>query len=255
MELLEWAGYSVDENIGCGRFGCVYMVMKDKCLYAAKIIQDHNKKRWLPLQNLNSEVEILRKIHKLPNVAHLIETLPSMEFPRVLIMEFIPGMTLDFYSPVMGAPGFDELMLQSIAQQLLTTVASLHQYGIAHRDIKLDNIIFNDGRITLVDFGTATVRGTTKLTGSLLYMSPEILNNNDDSDGGKFYTLDALKRSDMYAIGITLYMLANKVPPFPIHDVTCSANFRPELDKYRPSDMLTEMTDILICNKFNALLI
>lgn len=49
-----------------------------------------------------------------------------------------------------------EVVLRSIAFQVLLALAHLHGKGIAHRDIKPDNVMFDwDGTVKLIDFGTA----------------------------------------------------------------------------------------------------
>ena len=94
-----------------------------------------------------------------------------------------------------------------------------HQKGIVHRDIKPSNILVNaDGQPKIIDFGVARstdsdLAVTTlqtdvgQLIGTLQYMSPEQC-EADPSD------IDA--RSDVYALGVTLYELLAGRPPYDI---------------------------------------
>ena len=65
---------------------------------------------------------------------------------------------------------------------MLLTIDYLHQNGIAHRDIKLENIMVDTNmNIKLADFGFATNENINKLDsflGSPAYMAPEILEGN-----------------------------------------------------------------------------
>ncbi len=255
MELLEWNGYTINDKIGCGRFGSVYTVNKNGVTYAAKISTERNKKKWLPLVSLTRELEVLIMLKDKPGVSHLIDALPSFESPRVLIMEFVPGVTLDVYSPAMGGTLLPDDKFLTVAKQLIEIIHMLHSCNIAHRDIKLDNIIYDDTNVTLVDFGSATSKGSTELMGSILYISPDVLNAHDEHT---FLSLDVLKQSDLYAVGITLYLLANDTPPYPITELNCGVNFRPDVSQYRKSDKFNNLIDLLISNftniKFEVLL-
>lgn len=87
-----------------------------------------------------------------------------------------------------------------------------HGKGIIHRDIKPSNLMLSrDGRLVLLDFGTARVRAEQAMTlsgsfvGTPRYMSPEqIAGTTQGSD----------HRCDIYAFGVTLYELLTLEPPF-----------------------------------------
>ncbi len=87
-----------------------------------------------------------------------------------------------------------------------------HRQGVVHRDIKPSNLLVDStGKIWVADFGLARVRGVGNLTvaGSVLgtarYMSPEQIK-------GQPQEID--HRTDIYALGITLYELLTLKPAF-----------------------------------------
>ena len=97
-----------------------------------------------------------------------------------------------------------------IAVQVASALDYAHRRGIVHRDIKPDNVLFDDdGHVLITDFGIATARfqsrltGTGRAMGTPHYMSPE-------QAMGKM--VDG--RSDLYAVGIMLYEMMLGFPPF-----------------------------------------
>jgi serine/threonine protein kinase len=95
--------------------------------------------------------------------------------------------------------------------QLARALAYLHSQGITHRDLKPENVLIDgEGRLKIVDFGTALLTGARRLTwrhlsesvGTPDYMSPEQIQGER---GGP--------RSDIYSWGVMVYeMLAGHVP-------------------------------------------
>lgn len=98
----------------------------------------------------------------------------------------------------------------AVGAQVATALDYAHRRGIVHRDVKPDNILFDEeGNALITDFGIATARFHSRLTatgramGTPHYMSPE-------QAMGKL--VDG--RSDLYAVGVMLYEMLLGFPPF-----------------------------------------
>jgi serine/threonine protein kinase len=98
----------------------------------------------------------------------------------------------------------------SILAQVATALDYAHRRGIVHRDVKPDNVLFDeDGHALMTDFGIAETRSQGRLTasgramGTPHYMSPE-------QAMGKL--VDG--RADVYSLGIVMYEGLVGFPPF-----------------------------------------
>lgn len=104
---------------------------------------------------------------------------------------------------------FSEENLQDILVQLASCLDYLHSNGIAHRDIKSNNIfVAADGCLKLGDFGLASLIDEDQLSntvvGTLPYMSPEILRKKPYS----------AFESDLWALGCVMWELTALKPAF-----------------------------------------
>lgn len=128
--------------------------------------------------------------------------------------------TVFLVMPYMSGGSLAELIVRggTVAPELACAVCSqvavaldyAHRHGVVHRDVKPDNILFDDdGNALITDFGIATARFHNRLTvtgramGTPHYMSPE-------QAMGKL--VDG--RSDIYALGVMLYEMLVGFPPF-----------------------------------------
>ena len=141
---------------------------------------------------------------------HICSILDYGEFEQIvfLVMPFMAGGSLADQIVRDGtvAPN----VAAAVGAQIACALDYAHRRGIVHRDVKPDNILFDeDGNALITDFGIATARFHQRLTmtgramGTPHYMSPE-------QAMGKL--VDG--RSDLYAMGVILYEMLVGFPPF-----------------------------------------
>lgn len=125
-----------------------------------------------------------------------------------LVLEFMDRGSVDnlFHTNGPIAPKY----AVPIIYRVLEGIAMAHDRGIIHRDIKPNNILINSkGEAKLSDFGIAKVVGGQSLTrkgyalGTMGYMAPELISQ------GQVTT-----RTDIYALGVTLYEMVTTRKPF-----------------------------------------
>lgn len=141
-------------------------------------------------------------------------TLMAVNQRYYLMMDFIDGPTLEELAVHYGKP-LEEKQCLAWMEQIGSALKSLHRVGIVHRDIKPDNIkIRSDNKnAMLLDFGltkkveeaggygTISISGTTRF-GTLGY-APENPRERESPE----------RRSDIYALGMTLYRLLSGRDP------------------------------------------
>ena len=124
-------------------------------------------------------------------------------------MQMVEGQTLTQLVEQRGRLAVKEAT--RIVRLIAEALHFAHQRNVVHRDVKAANVLVtSDGRVMVSDFGLAKCladasgsAGTTGIVGTPLYMAPEL------AEG-----MPADARSDIYALGITLYYLLTGTHPF-----------------------------------------
>lgn len=124
----------------------------------------------------------------------------------IMVMELVSGDTLRSKA-VRTLLSVRQVM--RYARQILSALDYAHHRGVVHRDIKPSNImVTTEDEVKVLDFGIAISDHSAELTapgfvvGSISYMSPEQISGDK-----------ATVRSDIYAVGVTLYeVLTGKLP-------------------------------------------
>lgn len=158
------------------------------------------------------EVGIMEALDPHPNIVRLIGAF-SQQGKIVLVLEQADrGDLFDARRQhhLMRFPGHEALR---IVRHVLQAVAFLHDQHIAHRDVKLENILLHgpDAEIKLSDFGaainTAREMAVTRI-GTLDYVAPEVLRNPDKDKMGEDRAAYAYTvKVDVWAVGILTYEL------------------------------------------------
>jgi len=147
--------------------------------------------------HLQQELEIHQSLCH-PYIAQLLRVYETEEEVK-LVMEHMEGG--DLFDVLDEYGKLTEAQVARIVTHVLQAVSYLHGRSIAHRDIKLDNVLrTNVGAeiFKVSDFGLAAVVGDVPLTarcGSLEYVAPEVL--------GESYT----ETADLWSVGVMTYVL------------------------------------------------
>nr|WP_035547966.1 ATP-binding sensor histidine kinase [Burkholderia sp. 9120] len=150
---------------------------------------------------------------------------------------------------LLGAPMETGLFLR-LAVPIVAALGKLHQSGLVHKDLKPAHILVNcaDGLARLTGFGLASRLPRERqapeppetLTGTLAYMAPE-------QTGRMNRSIDS--RSDLYALGVTLYQMLTGVLPFtatdPMEWVHCHIARRPVPPSARVQTVPAVISDIV----------
>ncbi len=202
--------YTILEQISYGMTGAVYKIQESetKEFYALKVIE----KSWHVIPIIQNEVAILNFLKR--HCSEFILCIKESNFDTddnyiYIVTEFL-GTDLLTQSSTINPKNY-----LLIIHLLCKALVKLHQLGIAHRDIKLENIMLTESKkIKIIDFGHSIIERDYKahnyeVAGTALYFYP-VLN--------KIYepTFELLQKSDVWSLGIAIFMLLLKKIPYTI---------------------------------------
>jgi serine/threonine protein kinase/class 3 adenylate cyclase len=259
------------EKLGAGGLGAVYKAqdMAAGTVVAIKILQPRGEHLEQALQRLRKEARLLAEVNN-PYVANLIEMNEDQGIPY-LVMEYVHGQSLATF--LAERHQLEERLAVSIMADVARALVDAHQRGILHRDIKPENILLvsedeepgplsvalgetqtyslrppttqppnplttRPPKVKLCDFGLArhvqqsaslNLTGDGTGVGTPYYTSPEQCH-------GEFVD----PRTDVYALGATLFHLLAGRPPF-VGDTVLALSLQhakeppPPLQRYNPA--------------------
>ena len=156
------------------------------------------------------EANIIKSIEH-PNIVHLHDNFTTNKH-YYLVFELCEQGDLETCLMEYYGPRIPEETAQRIIYCIADAVFLIHSRGIAHRDIKLANILLKkDYKIKLADFGFAKTYSDNLLMetycGTPITMAPEILQKRPYD-----------KKCDIWSLGIILFQLVYGRLPFSIRD-------------------------------------
>ena len=199
--------YEIGHTLGKGAYAIVKTVTNifSQEKYAMKIyekekLNDNSKKKCV-----YREIEILKRTnHK--NIAKLIEVINTQK-QILIIQELVNGISLrDYYNrEIRNQKGISEhkaMIFKKIFKQIFDAMNYLHKNYMAHRDIKLENILMTrEYEIKIIDFGFGMFNPENKLQnffcGTPNYMPPEIA----------FKKPYIGQRADLWSLGVLVYKM------------------------------------------------
>jgi serine/threonine-protein kinase len=206
------AGYRLLERRGRGAAGEVWRAVDRRTdeIVAAKLLRsEHVSDRDL-VGRFIRERSILTQLRH-PNIVAVRDLVVEGE-RLAIVMDFVDGGSLRDVLHDVGP--LEPALAVGVAAAVLDGLASAHDQGVLHRDIKPDNVLLTEtwrllrpGDLRLTDFGIARIVAdgagtTTGLLGTPEYMSPELLTTGECD-----------LSTDVYGVGILLYeLLAGRTP-------------------------------------------
>jgi serine/threonine protein kinase len=209
--------YEVVKDLGSGAFGTVELINHEKHgLVVRKINKIPKSNVYFSMLIVKNELNILKRltdsgkckwnIKMFEFEAKEIQLKKQKAYKVSIIMEYFSGFTLDLIEVDFQKDGM--VKWKFMMGELIDAVRCLHEQNVAHRDLKLQNIMFDEKQLKLIDFGHSCHIPSNGFTcdqqvGTPYYMSPE---------AAKKYSLtpEELYASDIWAIGMVMFTLAYK---------------------------------------------
>ena len=200
--------YRVLHRLGGGGMADVYVAEQAQLArrVVVKVLHPHLARDAEVAERFRREAEAAAKLVH-PHVCGILDYGAASDVVFT-VMPFLEGGSLA--DLIQKERNVEPVRVAAIAAQVSCALDYAHRRGVIHRDVKPDNVLFDeDGNALLTDFGIATARFHGRLTasgramGTPHYMSPE-------QAMGKL--VDG--RSDIYAVGVLVYEALVGFPPF-----------------------------------------
>ena len=205
--------YLIIKEIGKGAYAHVKLVLDkiNKNKYAMKVYEREKLNDSTKRKCVYREIEIMKNIDHI-NIVKLHEVIQTQK-QILIIMEYINGISMrEYYNKNIKHQKLNpqkELIIKNFFIQIFSAMSYIHKNHMAHRDIKLENILIDKNQqIKIIDFGFGMYNPEDKLQGFFCgtpnYMPPEIIVK-------KHYIG---QKADLWSLGVLLYKMLCADFPF-----------------------------------------
>jgi eukaryotic-like serine/threonine-protein kinase len=223
-------GYRLDRILGRGGTGTVYRGIHPETgevralkLFFANFFRD----RWHERDLAKSAQHFIKFSH--PNVVRIYDFLTGKD-GSCLVQEYVDGPDLKFYLEKRPWNLRERLV---VVAQICNGLQYIHDQGFTHHDLKPANILFTrKGQLKLTDYSLCRGRLLPFLDPGLteqitpMYVAPELIEKKD-----------ATPRSDIYSLGVTLYLMFACKVPFEVDSLTKLYHCHLHINPLHPTDV------------------
>lgn len=208
-------GYEILREVHRGGQGIVYQAKQSLTnrKVAVKVLLEGSLASASARRRFEREIELVAQLRH-ANIISIFHSGLTADGRQYCVMDYVRGLRLDQHVQE------KKLSVEQILELFATicdAVMYAHQRGIIHRDLKPSNILVDSGgSAKVLDFGLAkqlaggaeTLASITgEVFGTLPFMSPEQTSGNPE---------DVDTRTDIYALGVILYLLLTGQYPYPV---------------------------------------
>uniref|UniRef100_A0A6B2LCY0 non-specific serine/threonine protein kinase n=1 Tax=Arcella intermedia TaxID=1963864 RepID=A0A6B2LCY0_9EUKA len=161
-----------------------------------------------PVSEIEDEIGMMKLLNH-PNIVQYYDSFCT-PLKYYIVLEMLPGGELLELLNEQGT--FSSALSSNYMRQVLQAIQYMHNVGIVHRDLKLENLLLDETKsiVKVSDFGLSinmNVETPSKCVGSIFYVAPEVL--IDESYGSGV---------DIWSVGVMAFMLISGSPPFDAPD-------------------------------------
>ncbi|RIB24989.1 kinase-like domain-containing protein [Gigaspora rosea] len=234
----DYSQFSQLRYIQKGQSAMVYSATFENKVYALKCLNNNLLMDQETLKHLTREVTNLYNINH-PNVIKLYGVsinisnfLLVLQFADKTLREYLKSKRIENLYQI----SWDELI--NLAKGITNGINYLHEKKIIHRDLHSNNILINEGKALIADFGLSKQIINNEVSDSIMQCSVAYTDPQYLSSSGGF---ERNEKSDIYSLGILLWELTSGISPFEglnvfniVHKIIIN-NERPETVPDTPS--------------------
>ena len=231
--------YKYGRLIGQGAFGKVNLglnVLTGRVVAIKSFNKSNLNSNSENMKKIKYETNLMKKLNH-PNITKILELFEDKEY-ILIIMEYINGGNL--FSFLKKHRKVSEKTAKLLYRQIILGIKYMHEQGIVHRDIKLENILIDlNNNIKICDFGIGRVLSSPEQPlfdqcGTPMYIAPEILLCSEEK-GYKGFPVD------IWSSGIVLYILLSGTLPFSFKNSSSSLSESNESNLSEDNNNNTEL--------------